>query len=78
LRHTSLSRFVAAGADAFTIKKVAGQISLTISEHCIHPTPEGQERAFLRFANLHQMAVAQAEKNRQSLQFPLPSVVDRP
>jgi integrase len=42
LRHTFLIRFGEAGADAFTIKKVAGHSSVTISERYIHPTPEGQ------------------------------------
>jgi integrase len=60
LRHTFLTRFGEAGADAFTTKKVAGHSSATISRY-IHPTPEGQERAFERFANLNQTAVETAE-----------------
>jgi integrase len=51
LRHTFLTRFGEAGADAFTIKEVAGHSSVTISERYIYPTPEGPERAFERFAN---------------------------
>ncbi len=51
---------------------------MTISERYIHPTPEGQERAFERFANLNQTAVEKAEKDRESLQFPLQSQGDRP
>lgn len=77
-RHTFLTRFGEAGADAFTIKKVAGHSSVTISERYIHPTPEGQERAFERFANLNQTAVEKAEKDKESLQFPLQSQGDRP
>ncbi len=73
LRHTFLTRFGEAGADAFTIKKVAGHSSVTISERYIHPTPEGQERAFERFANLNQGAVGKVEKDTESLQFPLQS-----
>ena len=61
LRHTFLTRFSEAGADAFTIKKVAGHSSVTISERYIHPTPEGQERAFERFANLNREAVEKTE-----------------
>ena len=76
LRHTFLTRFGEAGADAFTIKKVAGHSSVTISERYIHPTPEGQERAFERFANLNQTAVEKAEKDGESLQFPLHSQGD--
>ncbi len=64
LRHTFLTRFGESGADAFTIKKVAGHSSVTISERYIHPTPEGQERAFERFANLNRVAVEKAGKRR--------------
>ena len=74
LRHTFLTRFGEAGADAFTIKKVAGHSSVTISERYIHPTPEGQERAFERFANLNREAVEKAENDAGSLQFPLQSI----
>jgi integrase len=77
LRHTFLTRFGEAGADAFTIKKVAGHSSVTISERYIHPTPEGQERAFERFANLNREAVEKTENDAGSLQFPLQSEVDR-
>jgi integrase len=78
LRHTFLTRFGEAGADAFTIRKVAGHSSVTISERYIHPTPEGQERAFERFANLNQTAVEKAEKGKELLQLPLQSKVSRP
>lgn len=73
LRHTFLTRFGEAGADAFTIKKVAGHSSVTISERYIHPTPEGQERAFERFANLNERANTEAGNGAGSLQFPLHS-----
>jgi integrase len=78
LRHTFLTRFGETGADAFTIKKVAGHSSVTISERYIHPTPEGQERAFERFANLNKMAVEKQENDAESLQIPLQSSGDRP
>jgi hypothetical protein len=52
-----------AGANAFTIKKVADLRSVTISARYIHPTREGQARAFERFANLNQTAVEKAEKD---------------
>jgi integrase len=78
LRHTFLTRFGETGADAFTIKKVAGHSSVTISERYIHPTPEGQERAFERFANLNQTAVEKVEKDAESLQISLHSKADRP
>jgi integrase len=71
MRHTFLTRFGEAGADAFTIKKVAGHSSVTVSERYIHPTPEGQERAFQRFANMNQTATEKAENDAGSLQVPL-------
>jgi integrase len=77
LRHTFLTRFGEAGADAFTIKRVAGHSSVTISERYIHPTPEGQERAFERFANLNQTAVENEENDMGSLQIPLHSDLNR-
>lgn len=78
LRHTFLTRFGEAGADAFTIKKVAGHSSVTISERYIHPTPEVQERAFERFADRNHEAVEKTEKDKESLHFPLQSQTNRP
>lgn len=48
LRHTMLTRLGEAGADTFTIKRIAGHSSVTVSERYVHPTPEGLERAFER------------------------------
>jgi len=76
-RHTFLTRFGEAGADAFTIKKAAGQSSVTISERYIHPTPEGQERAFERFATLNQTAVEKAEKDEGVATVSATSQADR-
>jgi integrase len=46
LRHTMLTRLGEAGADVFTIMKIAGHGSITISQRYVHPTPESLERAF--------------------------------
>ncbi len=48
-RHTMLTRLGESGADAFTIKRIAGHSSITISERYVHPTPEHVERVFERF-----------------------------
>jgi integrase len=53
LRHTFLTRLGEAGADAFTIKTVAGHSSVTISQKYIHPTGEAVERAFERLETLN-------------------------
>lgn len=49
LRHTMLTRLGAAGADAFSFKKLAEQLSVTVSERYVHPTPESIELHFRCF-----------------------------
>jgi integrase len=53
LRHTMLTRLGEAGADAFTIMKIAGHSSVTVSQRYVHPTPEGMERAFERLQEMN-------------------------
>lgn len=53
LRHTMLTRLGEAGADAFTIMRIAGHSSVTVSQRYVHPTPENMERAFGRLSELN-------------------------
>jgi integrase len=53
LRHTMLTRLGEAGADAFTIMRIAGHSSVTVSQRYVHPTPEAVERAFQRLETLN-------------------------
>jgi integrase len=46
LRHTMLTRLGMLGVEAFTIMKIAGHSSITISQRYVHPSPESVERAF--------------------------------
>ena len=39
LRHTMLTRLGEAGVDAFTIMKIAGHSSITVSQRYVHPSP---------------------------------------
>lgn len=48
LRHTMLTRLGESGVDAFTIMRIAGHSSITVSQRYVHPTPEAVERAFER------------------------------
>ena len=43
-----LTRLGEAGADAFTIMRIAGQSSVTVSQQYAHPSPESLEMAFER------------------------------
>ena len=83
LRHTMLTRLGEAGADAFTIMKIAGHSSVTVSQRYVHPTPEGMERAFERLENLNaakfEQAKAEAEEATGTGQLPakVPTVKKR-
>ena len=52
-RHTMLTRLGEAGVDAFTIMRIAGHSSITVSQRYIHPTPEALERAFEKLEALN-------------------------
>jgi len=45
LRHTFGTRIGERGADAFTIMKIMGHSTVTVSQRYVHPTPETMERA---------------------------------
>ena len=44
LRHTMLTRLGEAGAEVFTIMRIAGHSSVTVSQRYVHPAPESMER----------------------------------
>jgi integrase len=46
LRHTFGTRLGEAGTDAFTIMRIMGHSSITVSQRYVHPTPETMEKAF--------------------------------
>ena len=56
-----LTRLGEAGADAFTIMRIAGHSSVSVSQRYVHPTPEGLERAFERLEKLNAVKFEQAE-----------------
>ncbi len=53
LRHTMLTRLGEAGADAFTIMRIAGHSSVTVSQRYVHPSEESTGRAFERLEALN-------------------------
>src|ERR1022692_1930007 len=61
LRHTMLTRLGEAGADAFSIMKIAGHSSVTVSQRYVHPTPEGMDRAFDRLESHNAEKYGQVE-----------------
>jgi integrase len=46
LRHTALTRLAEAGCDVFTLARIAGHSSITITQRYVHPQADSIERAF--------------------------------
>jgi hypothetical protein len=69
-----LTRVGEAGADAFTIMKIAGHSSVTVSQRYVHPTPEGLEHAFERLQELNAVKFeeAKAEQGAAGAESPRP------
>jgi integrase len=56
LRHTYGTRLGEAGADAFSIMRLMGHSSVTVSQRYVHPTPEALERAVERLEAFNRSA----------------------
>jgi integrase len=48
LRHTALTELANAGCDVFTLARIAGHSSITITQRYVHPQADAIERAFLQ------------------------------
>jgi len=56
LRHTALTQLAQAGCDAFTLARIAGHSSITITQRYIHPQADAIERAFAPLAAVSAIA----------------------
>ena len=56
LRHTYGTRLGESGADAFTIMRLMGHSSVTVSQRYVHPTPKALESAVQKLEALNQKA----------------------
>jgi len=50
LRHTALTELAEAGCDVFTLARIAGHSSITITQRYVHPQADSIERAFQQTA----------------------------
>jgi len=73
LRHTMLTRLGESGVDAFTIMRVAGHSSITVSQRYVHPSPEAVKRAFQRFQTVQGSSPEEERK-----QLPSATIVATP
>ena len=64
LRHTALTQLAQAGCDAFTLARIAGHSSITITQRYIHPQADAIERAFAPFGAAR-VTSAQGQENRE-------------
>jgi integrase len=60
LRHTALTNLGQSGCDAFTLARIAGHSSITITQRYIHPQADAIERAFERLAGKHNESTLRA------------------
>jgi len=70
LHHAMLARFGEAGAEAFTIMRIAGHGSVTASQRYVHPTSEAGERAFQRLEILNVQSGQLPALEREIWQLP--------
>ena len=70
-----LTRLGEAGADAFTIMRIAGHSSVTVSQRYVHPSPESLERAFEQLEALNGKAAGSLEASKVRL---LPTILTTP
>ena len=62
LRHTALTRLAESGCDVFTLARIAGHSSITITQRYVHPQADAVERAF---ASWGQVGSEQHPENSQ-------------
>ena len=55
LRHTALTNLAAAGCDAFTLARIAGHSSITITQRYCHPQADAIERAFAKLTDSREL-----------------------
>jgi integrase len=68
LRHTALTRLAESGCDAFTLARIAGHSSITITQRYCHPQAEAVERAFAKLSTGHKIGHSEENKKEESLE----------
>jgi integrase len=67
LRHSALTMLAESGCDAFTLARIAGHSSITITQRYCHPQADAIERAFGKLAGGHKIGHStQLSQNEES------------
>jgi integrase len=67
LRHSALTRLAENGCDAFTLARIAGHSSITITQRYCHPQADAIERAFHKLAANQELPRAAGPNTKASL-----------
>jgi len=70
MRHTFLTRLAQTGIDVFTLMKIAGHSSVTVSQRYVHPSNEAMESAFERMQIMTQRLADRTSKDEKALILP--------
>jgi integrase len=62
LRHTALTQLANCGCDVFTLARIAGRSSITITQRYVHPQADAIEKAFQQVGQAALPETAQASK----------------
>lgn len=77
LRHTALTRLGEAGADAFSIMRLAGHSTVTVSQKYVHPSAEALGLAIQRLEAMNgKAAKAALESPKTALAVTVPTTVE--
>jgi integrase len=70
LRHTALTDLATLGCDPFTLAKIAGHSSITITQRYCHPQADAIERAFGEMAQSQKVVTEGGHRENNALQVP--------
>src|ERR1039457_588162 len=71
LRRSALTRLSENGCDAFTLARIAGHSSITITQRYCHPQADAIERAFKKLAGGHRIGHIEKQPQIRSTERPL-------
>ena len=72
LRYTFGTRLGESGADAFTIMRLMGHSTVTVSQRYVHPSPEAIELAYERMTAMNLRRLPQIPPQSIRIMLPLP------
>jgi integrase len=66
LRHTALTQLANAGCDVFTLPRIPGHSSVTITQRYVHPQANAMERAFSQLEGNRKPSPVESDRNAET------------